>query len=400
MATRNIRHLRVFLAVTRSGSVTRAAEACRISQPAVTQALAKLEAEHGGPLLNRTRAGFSANARGAVLAHRAERAFGLLDEGLGRISARLALTATTAQLRALVAVRDAESVSRAALTLGLAQPTVQRAITQLEQEAGRPLFDRTSFGLVPTRPCEKLAQAVRLAFAELDQADSELAELDGKAAGRIVIGALPLSRSTILPRALLAFGRHRPRQSVVVLDGVYEEMLGGLRRGDIDLIVGALRDPAPAPDIVQEPLFDDRLAIVARHGHPLAARSRLPVRELGGWNWLVPRKGTPTRAHFDALFAGHPYPENILETGSMLLMREMLREGDDLGCISSGQAATEIAHGLITRIDVDFDWPPRPIGLTHRANWAPTAAQSLLIDLIREAARLHKGGRARVDEVA
>jgi DNA-binding transcriptional LysR family regulator len=45
--------LRYFLAATRALSFTRAAEACHVSQPALTSAIKKLEAELGGPLFFR-----------------------------------------------------------------------------------------------------------------------------------------------------------------------------------------------------------------------------------------------------------------------------------------------------------------------------------------------------------
>lgn len=50
----NLRHLRVFLAVAKTGSITRAAEMSFVSQPAVTQAISKLETEAGEPLFHRT----------------------------------------------------------------------------------------------------------------------------------------------------------------------------------------------------------------------------------------------------------------------------------------------------------------------------------------------------------
>lgn len=50
----SVRHLRRFLAVTEKGSITRAAEIGLVSQPAVTQAIAKLEREAGAPLFDRT----------------------------------------------------------------------------------------------------------------------------------------------------------------------------------------------------------------------------------------------------------------------------------------------------------------------------------------------------------
>ncbi|MDE3029203.1 MAG: LysR family transcriptional regulator, partial [Paracoccaceae bacterium] len=131
----NLRHLRVFLAVIDLGSVTRAAAACHVSQPAVTQAIAKLEINTGAALFTRTPQGLFPTAPGKALALRVRRALSRLDPVLTDLSPRLKLTATTPQLRALIAVRETENFTLAARRLGLAQPTVHRAVNQLEREA-------------------------------------------------------------------------------------------------------------------------------------------------------------------------------------------------------------------------------------------------------------------------
>ncbi|WP_109465609.1 LysR family transcriptional regulator [Albibacillus kandeliae] len=386
MISRNLRHLRVFLAVSDLGSLTLASERVHVSQPAVTQALGKLEREAGGPLFDRTRQGVFPTERGRILGQRVRRALGRLDRALEELSARLVVTTSSAQLSSLIAVADAENFTLAARSLGLAQPTVHRAVTQLETEAGQSLFERRPHGLVPTRAARALAQAARLAFSELEQAEADLAELDGREEGRIVVGALPLSRSVLLPQALARFRVQRPRQPLLVIDGLYSDLLTGLRRGDIDVMIGALRDPLPISDVVQERLFDDRLAVVARPGHPLGGVRNLAPADLAGRAWVVPRVGTPSRKQFDAVFEGSP--ESVMEAGSILFMREFLERGDFLGCISEAQAEAEIARGLLIRLDVRADWPARPIGLTLREGWLPTQAQSLLLELLRdEAAR-------------
>ena len=389
MISRNLRHFRVFLAVAELRSPTLAAERCLVSQPAVTQSLGKLEREAGGDLFDRTRQGFFLTERGKIFEARIRRAMVRLDAALSEISPRLTVTATTAQLQALIAMTEAQNYSLAARNLGLAQPTVHRAITQIEQEAARALFERTSFGMVATRPCRDIAQATRLAFAEFDQAEADLAEFDGREVGRIVLGSLPLSRSVVLPEALARFRTARPTQLVTVIDGPYNEMLAGLRRGEIDFIIGALRDPLPIEDVVQEPLFTDRLAILARPGHALAGEECVTLEALAQHSWAVPGKGTPSRSQFDALFEsrGMPLPESILECGSILLMRELLVRSDMLGCISAQQAAAEIEKGLLVRLNAGLNWLGRAIGLTFRTAWTPTRAQELLLSYIRDSAR-------------
>ncbi len=382
----SLRHLRVLLAVADTGSVTQAAQICAVSQPAVTQALHKLEAAAGGALFDRTRRGVHATPRGQVLIRRVRRALGRIDPALADAAPRLVRTATTAQLHALSAVAETGNFTLAARRLGLAQPTVHRAVAVLESDAGRRLFDRLPQGITATRVARSLGLAARLAFAELDQAAADLADLDGRVAGRIVIGALPLSRSALLPGALSQFRAQGGTQPVTVIDGTYDELLAGLRRGDIDVIIGAMRDPLPIHDVVQDRLYHDSLAIVAGPLHPLVGRGRLPVAALAGFPWVMARRGTPARDQCEAQLAHVLPPTPIVETGSVLLMRGLLQDNVHLGCVSSGQAAAEIATGALTALDVAINWPGRPIGITTRTDWLPTTAQARVIDLIRQVA--------------
>ena len=379
----NLRHLRVFLAVARSGSVTRAAEDTRISQPAVTQALAKLERLAGQALFLRRPQGLYPTSAGEVLAGRISRAFALLDPALTDLAPRLTLTATAAQLQALIATRETENFTLAARRMGLAQPTIHRAVSQLEQEAGRALFERTAHGLVATRPAQALALAARLAFAEIEQAEADMADITGREVGRIVIGAMPLSRSYLLPRAIARFRTRRPTLPIMALDGPYADMMAGMRRGEVDFLIGAMRDPAPIGDIVQEPLFQDRLDIVARPGHPALALATPRLADLMRYPFVVGTQGAPGRLIFDRITAPLGAPPSLVETGSMILMRELLRVTDHLGCISRLQIEAEVGLGALVRVPVDLSDTRRPIGLTRRADWLPTRAQAEFLDDLR-----------------
>lgn len=379
----NLRHLRVFLAVAEHGSITRAAELGLVTQPAVTQAIAKLERMAETPLFQRTAQGFFPTAVGTVLVGRVRRALHRLDPALDAVAPRLRVTATLSQLEALIAMRETENFTLAARRLGIAQPTVHRAITQLEQEAGRTLFARTGRGMLATRPARALAQAARLAFAELAQAEADLGDMTGREVGRIVVGAMPLSRSSVLPEAIARFREIRPTLPLLVHDGPYDELLAGLRRGEIDLLIGALRDPAPIDDVEQHLLFHDDLVLVAGSGHPLlrAGTDGITPAALAAFPWVVNRVGTPTRAHFDRLFAGGPAPRSLVESGSVILMRELLAGSRHLGCISRLQAHAE--GGAMSVLPLDLPQTSRPIGYTTRAGWIPTLAQSDFVALLR-----------------
>lgn len=382
-ARHNIRHLRVFLAVVELGSVTKAAEACHVSQPAVTQALGKIEFKIGRPLFTRSNGGLFINQQGEAFARRVKRTFNHIDHALSDINPRLRVTITTAQLEALIAVHEMQNFTLAARQLGLAQPTVHRAITQLEQASGKQLFERTALGTIATRAAQQLAQAARLAFAELEQAEADIADTLSEEAGRIIIGGLPLSRSYILPKAIARFRQARPKTLIQVVEARYIDLLGALRRGEIDFLIGALRDPVPIDDVEQRLLFRDTLALIAGKHHPLIGRSDVSIEELAHYPWIVGNPETPIRQHFDRLFDNSASkPSSLIESSSLVLMRELLLTTDHLGCISFLQAKAELSRGILKQIKLNLSHTERPIGITMRKNWMPTAAQQEFIDLI------------------
>lgn len=76
-----MQQLQYFLAVADLGSFTGAARACHVSQPALSSQVAKLEAELGGPLLERGRQGAKLSPRGEIFRLRAAEALRQLESG-------------------------------------------------------------------------------------------------------------------------------------------------------------------------------------------------------------------------------------------------------------------------------------------------------------------------------
>jgi len=75
-----LHQLRYFTAVARTGNFTRAAEACHVSQPSLSQQIIKLEGEVGAPLFERRRDRASLTLAGELLLHHAHRVLNEIDE--------------------------------------------------------------------------------------------------------------------------------------------------------------------------------------------------------------------------------------------------------------------------------------------------------------------------------
>ena len=390
----HLRHLAVFREVARRGSVAAAARATFLSQPAATQAVASLEQRFGTALFERRPTGMTLTEAGRTCLVRVERALDELREGTPE-ARRLAAPAgtargvTAAQLEALIGVAAHGGFAAATRAMAMDRPTLHRAARALERAIGTSLFERTSFGLRANRDGERLAKHAQLAAAELAQASAELAALAGVETGRTVIGVMPLARSFLVPKAVLEFVSLHPSHTVSLLDGSYASLLAALLTGEADFLVGALRDPAPAPEVVEEPLFDDPLAIVVRAGHPLARRRSAGVRALARYPWIAPRAGSPLRRQFDALFAAGrcAVPAGLIECNSLVAARALLQRSDRVMLLSAHQVEQDLATGLLATLPHPGGRVVRRIGLTLRRNWYPTPSQRELLRLLRDAAR-------------
>jgi LysR family transcriptional regulator of gallate degradation len=386
----NLRHLRALAAITARGSMSAAAEAVSLSQPALTQGLAKLERQLGVALFERRPDGMRATAEGVMLAGRAEAALAHLAAG-GRGPARGArgfarpeLLMTATQLRAFLALADAGSFVGAAQATDLSQPALHRAVRDLEQVCAVPLAERRGRGIALTGAGRRLARGVRLAAGEIGAAIADIDPAAGQGAARIVVGAMPLCRALLLPHVLARFAREMPGASVEVVEGSWRELVDPLRDGIIDLMIGALREEPP-PDLDQAPLMDDQLVVIGRAGHPLAGRRDVPLEALAALPWIVGQRGTPLRQHWEAMFAGRPLPAAPIECGSVMAVRGVLRESDFLTLLSPDQVALEIATGILTVIDHPLTGGRRVIGITTRSSWRPTAAQARFVALVHQA---------------
>lgn len=367
----NLRHLHAIVEISRCGSISGAATAVNLTQPAITQALAKLESGIDQPLFVRRADGMSPTPAAGLLVPRAEAA--LSHVASGRV--------TMAQLRALVAMADAGSYAGASAATGLSQPSLHRAVGDLSLALRRELVTRRGKGIALTDAGRNLARRFRLAVAELTAAISELNALQGRETGRIAIGAMPLSRARLLPAAVSAFHRAYPYVYISIVEGAFHELVEPLRDGALDLIIGALRDPTPGPDLDQSVLFEDRPVVLARHSHPMQGSD---LARLAQYPWIMPSPGTPLRGQWERMFAeaGIAPPRVPIECGSVITIRQILMDSDFLTLLSPDQVAVELEAGWLRRI---CDAPPglvRRIGLTTRANWRPTARQKSFIELL------------------
>lgn len=160
-------------------------------------------------------------------------------------------------LRTFVVVYRTGSFTRAARRLQLSQPAVTQQIRGLEQELGRPLFERHTQGVKPTAAAEQLIRSVQGPVDALDDAVRRQFGLDRSQRPVYLGGPAELITARVLPAIsdLIADGV----QFRIGL-GLAEDLLGDLEAGLYDLVLSTVR---PRTRTVEStPLVDEVFALM------------------------------------------------------------------------------------------------------------------------------------------
>lgn len=393
----NLRHFFALDEIADSGRLSTAADRVYMSQSALTQALRKLEDAAGVLLFERAGFGITETDGGKRLVARSQRAIEFLAMAEREIRAKhpklsmstpLHRHVTASQLRALIAVVETSGYSLAARKLGLAQPTIHRAAKDLEAITGVELFPRAARGVEPNESAKSFARYAELVFAEVRQGFEEVREMQGLTNSRVAVGSLPLARSEFLPTAVTRLLDKYPDARVSILDGPYIEQLHALRYGQIDWLFGALRDPPPTTDVVQDALFEQPLSVVVRPGHPLLDAPPPPIEALAELEWIAPRALAPARKFFDDFFeqGGKRTPTRIIECSSLITTRGLLLQSDRAALLSPLQVREDVKAGELAVLIEAIPNSSRSIGITARENWEPTMVQRAFGQIVRDLA--------------
>lgn len=392
----NLAYLRAFKLVADTGSATRAASALFRAQSAVTRSVQELESALGEQLFERKPSGMLPTAVGRAVLARCERIFAEFDALAQWCAVRQtrrrapvggtlpAYLLNARRLQIFVALARHRHMPTAADTFGISQPAVSSAIRVLESGSGLRLFHRSPRGILLTAEGETFLLHVRRALNELRHVPDDIAALHGNIRGAVTVGALPLGRTLILPNALARMTARYPGVRVATDESAYETLAAGLRAGDVDFILGALRDNDATSGLQNERLMSENMVVLARRDHPLANTQGLTIADLRAAQWILPRSHAPARHLFEAQFRRLKLkpPLPTIETADLAIIRGTLLQTDMVAALSAQQLFHECESGQLV-ILMPLHHTQRDIGLTVRAEGTPSPAARALIDAIR-----------------
>jgi DNA-binding transcriptional LysR family regulator len=311
-----------------------------------------------------------------------------------RIGRRLRLR----DLHVFFAVVQSGSMAKAAAHLKITQPSVSKAIGDLEAALGVRLFDRSTKGVGPTMYGDALMKCGSVVFDELRQGIRHIEFLADPTVGVLRIGCPDLCAAVIIPRVLERFSEKYP-DVVLHIDTVLSPGIddAGLRDRKYDLILARAAiphiDDQRVADLNIEPLFDDPHVLVAGAHTRWARRRRIDLVELVNEPWIIPVPNSWSYKFLDEAFQarGLEMPKASLVTMSEPLRCNLLDDGSYITVLPNSWLCHQARRYSLKVLPVELPartWPVAVLTLKSRT-LSPVVER--FIESLREVAKSFVG---------
>jgi DNA-binding transcriptional LysR family regulator len=277
-------------------------------------------------------------------------------------------------------------LGQAARSIGISEPSLHRAVTDLEKLLRRPLLVHAPSGSIITQQGAVLASRLNTALSEIRLAFEEIDDRKDAVNAKILIGSQSTAGAAHLACAIDRLLTKYPDVSVDVVEAPYEYLLASLLSGKIDILFDMLRSPPGMMEIVEERIHQDSFVVVCASGHPLGVSSKAERADLASYEWVIPPPGTP---QFQALqrLLGSLHAKVRLVTRSRGLTRALLAGSDRLTLMPRQEALAEESLGTLRIVPLSRRIIAPALGIASRKSWLPTRMQQIFLQTLRDVVR-------------
>ena len=274
------------------------------------------------------------------------------------------------------AVALAGSLARAALTLGVSQPALTKAVQRLEKRIGVPLLLRSTRGMTLTDAGQAFLARSRALARDLDDAVQEARDLGGGNVGILRIGATPAAADFTLRTLLPGLLRERPAARLQCVSGFSDVLLGLAASGELELAL------LPLPDRIDDNLdslhlIDDTYSVIVNDSHRLAGKARIVIADLAGCQWAGSGKHEFARVQMERAFALHGFalPGVVVEANNLQTLLLAVSRLPLVSVVNTHSVAPESLPPNVVMRTLDSEHVRCPIGMVWRRGYLSSLAQ-------------------------
>jgi LysR family transcriptional regulator, regulator of abg operon len=307
------------------------------------------------------------------------------------IETRLLARLRFRHLQLIAEIESTGSLSKAAVTLNLTQPALSKALKEVEDMLGFPLFIRSARGLQKTVQGGILMHGSTLLLKELSHLHAEAlaAGPDGKIAAILRLGSPAFLAVTLLPKVVARLTRSSPPLAVSLIENNVPTLFETLLKGEIDALVTVYNPDAMASTVGHgvrfENIAEEQYVVIAPSAHRLGRARNVPWRTLANEPWVLTRKPSLSRVFVEDSFRRHGLepPPARCEVDVPETSTRMVAEGVGVSSVPISTAREAERSGRVCRIRLQVPQPSATLGLVYRI----AATDHPRIALLRKAVR-------------
>lgn len=267
------------------------------------------------------------------------------------------------QLRAFCHTAQSGSISKAATTLYLSQPSVSLQIQALERELNTILFERRGPKISLTPDGKELLDIALPMVESMDSLRDTFAARSGDLnSGYVNIAAGESTILYMLPNTIRTFSKNYPGVRIRLHNVTGVDGLAMLRSDDADFAVGSMFEIPD--DINYFPICRYTPTLITPLDHPLVGKQRVTLEEIARYNLILPPRHLSTWNIVITAFQRRNIKHNVtLETGGWEVIKRYVEMGigisivtdiclakrDRLSVIPVGEHFASRNYGLILR---------------------------------------------------
>lgn len=287
------------------------------------------------------------------------------------------------QLRYFTAVVREGGFSGAAAKLHLSQPSLSKSIRTLEEQIGFQLLERTTKRVNLTESGQVFYDRALYILSEMDIFEKEVHEVKVLGSGEVRLGMIESVKNWI-PNVLNWYRTEYPDMHVVL-----KEVLGrnDIERAlhDYEVHICLTNEFIENPDIVTEPLYDEKLVLVMNSAHPLATHDVVEMRDLANEPFIITSKGFQTRNNITEAFAQAQVELNICyDADRFETILTLVEAGTGISIVPRNYIGSVVPDTLAVR-ELTSSSLERTVYLAYiRNRYRPPAIEALLQRMLKK----------------
>lgn len=268
-------------------------------------------------------------------------------------------------LRLMLRVAEANSLTRGAEAVHLSVPAASTRIKNLEESAGCKLLFRTSQGVTLTPPGQALVHHARLVLGQIEHLRDDLQDYAQGTKGHLRVFANTTALCEYLPPVLRRYLRTHPDVNIDLRERLSHDIVRAVSEGqtDIGIVAGTVR----TENLQVLPYRNDRLVLVVPPGHALAGQASVAFSDTLALDHVGLTEASALHGFLRQICEGLQRPLRLrIEVGNFEAACRMVEAEVGVGILPESAARRRAQTMAIRLVPLRDDWALRAMQICVR----------------------------------